>query len=119
MRYAYLIAVAVFVSGPALYAQRRADPKNSYHRVIGVLPLVGSGTHDDPIRPKYAPAHSGGQSGAGIIAFAFELTDDGKYAVAELVAVDRASLAPMLADRSPRTAWGLRQRWTSTKVGRP
>ena len=27
----------------ALPAQRRVDPRNIYHRVIGVLPLVGSG----------------------------------------------------------------------------
>jgi hypothetical protein len=29
------------------------------------------------------------------------LSDDGKYAIAELVAVDRAALLPILADRAP------------------
>ena len=36
-------------------AQRRVDPKNSYNRVIAVVPLTGSGTPVDPKRPKYAP----------------------------------------------------------------
>jgi hypothetical protein len=39
-------------------AQRRVDPRNIYHRVIGVVPLVGSGTPGDPVRPKYAPTES-------------------------------------------------------------
>src|ERR1700691_89328 len=84
-----------------LPAQRRVDPRNIYHRVIGVLPLIGSGTAADPIRPKYAPAGSlAAVPGTGIVAFAFELSDDGKYAFAELVAVDRTVLLPILADRS-------------------
>lgn len=86
----------------ALPAQRRVDPRNIYHRVIGVLPLVGSGTAADPIRPKYGPAGTPtSASGTGIIAYAFELSDDGKYAIAELVAVDRAALLDVLADHAP------------------
>jgi len=85
----------------ALPAQRRVDPRNIYHCVIGVLPLVGSGTAADPIRPKYVPpGKPTGPPGTGIIAYAFERSDDGKYAIAELVAVDRAALLPILADHS-------------------
>jgi len=77
--------------------QHRADPRNSYHRVVGVLPLAGSGATSDPKRPKYAPA-PGGESSSGIIAFAYEPSDDGKWAIAELVAVDRSALLPVLAE---------------------
>jgi hypothetical protein len=85
----------------ALPAQRSVSPRNIYHRVIGVLPLAGSGTAADPIRPKYAPAgRPSGAPGTGIIAYAFELSDDGRYAIAELVAVDRTVLLPVLADHS-------------------
>jgi hypothetical protein len=77
------------------------DPRYSYHRVIAVVPLVGSGTAQDPIRGKYVPtAETAGPTGTGIIAFAVQLSDDGKHAIIELVAVQRAALAPVLADRS-------------------
>jgi hypothetical protein len=93
--------VWVLILAAALAAQRRVDPRNSYHRVVGVLPLVGSGSANDPVRPKYAPAvASAGKTNGGIIAFAFELSDDGKLAIAELVAVDRVALAAVLADQS-------------------
>jgi hypothetical protein len=86
----------------ALLAQRSVDPHSIYHRVVGVLPLAGSGTAADPIRPKYAPpGNPTGAPGTGIIAYAFEFSDDGKYAIAELVAMDRTALLPILADHSP------------------
>lgn len=94
---------AVFLLATALFAQHRVDPYHSYHRVVGVLPLIGgSGSPNDPIRPKYAPnVPPTGPSSSGIIAFTFEFSDDGKHAIAELVAVDRTALAPVLADHSP------------------
>jgi hypothetical protein len=102
MRQYCLLAIATAVFATGLFAQRRVDPHNSFHRVIGVLPLAGAGTQEDPVRPKYAPApQASGAAGAGIIAFAFELSDDGKHAIAELVAVDRSALAAVLADREP------------------
>jgi hypothetical protein len=102
VRYRSCLIVAVLCFAAALPAQRRVDPRYSYHRVIAVVPLQGAGTADDPIRPKHAPAaQAGGPSRAGIIAFTFQLSDDGKYAIAEFVAVDRAGLAEVLADREP------------------
>jgi len=95
------VVVVLFILCSSLAAQRKVDPKNIYHRVVGVLPLIGSGTADDPVRPKHAPAVSqAGAPGTGIIAYAFELSDDRRYAIAELVAVDRATLVPILADHS-------------------
>jgi hypothetical protein len=80
-------------------AQRRVDPRNSYSRVIAVVPLTGSGTAADPKRPKYAPWPVS-QSIDGIIGFVFEPTDDGKSAVVEFVAQNRAALSSLLADKT-------------------
>ncbi len=94
-------ASLVLVVAASLCAQSRVDPRYTYHRVIAVVPLVGSGTAEDPIRAKYAPAsHEAKAPGSGIIAFAAERSDDGKLAIVELVAVERATLGPILADSS-------------------
>ena len=101
-RWCRLAAALLILVAAALTAQRRVDPRLSYHRVIAIVPTQGAGTAADPIRPRHAPSpEPGGPSRAGIIAFTFELTDDGKYAVAEFVAVDRAGLAEVLADHGP------------------
>ena len=90
MRHRLCLVVAILCFAAALSAQRRVDPRYSYHRAIAVVPLVGSGTAEDPIRGKYVPsAQIAGTPGTGIIAFAVELTDDGTRAIVELVAVQR------------------------------
>jgi hypothetical protein len=80
-------------------AQRRVDPRNTYHRIICVVPLEGSGTSADPTRPKYAPWPVS-QDPAGIIGFYFEPTDDGKSAVVEFIAQNRAALQTVLNDKT-------------------
>jgi hypothetical protein len=80
-------------------AQRRVDPRNSYTRVIAVVPLTGSGTAADPKRPKYAPWPASPNT-SGIIGFIFEPTDDGKSAVVEFVAQNRAAFSVLLADKT-------------------
>jgi|ERR1700678_1381428 hypothetical protein len=80
-------------------AQRRVDPRNTYHRAICVVPLTGTGTAADPKRPQYAPWPAS-QDPQGIIAFYFEPTDDGKSAVVEFIAQNRAALLPLLNDKS-------------------
>lgn len=102
MRHWLCCAVAFLCFAVALPAQRRVDPRYSYYRVIAVVPLVGSGTAEDPIRGKHVPtAQTAGPPGTGIIAFAVLPTDDGKRAIVELVAVNRAALAQILADHEP------------------
>jgi len=93
--------VFVFLVTLALHGQHRVDPRWSYHRAIVVAPLQGSGTAADPLRPKHAPAPATTPAANGIIAFMFLPSDDGKYAIAEFVALNRAALAPILADRAP------------------
>jgi hypothetical protein len=55
MRQWLCFAVVVMCFAATLPAQHRVDPRYSYHRVIAVVPLVGSGTAQDPIRGKYVP----------------------------------------------------------------
>jgi len=101
VRHWFCFVVAVLCSAAALPAQRRVDPLYSYHRVIAVVPMQGAGTLANPMRPKHAPPpNPAGPSRAGIIAFSFLPSDDGKFAIAEFVAVDRTALAEVLADRS-------------------
>jgi hypothetical protein len=95
-------------------AQRRVDSRNLYERVLAVVPMVGSGTPADPIRPAYGPlptasgitnpiptaATSNGviPLRQGIIAFSYVTSDDGKLALVEFVAADRAAFKDLLAD---------------------
>jgi hypothetical protein len=78
-------------------AQPSVDPRNTYHRVICVVPMIGSGTAADPLRPKYAPV-PGSATSNGIIGFTQVLTDDGKSAIVEFVAQTRTPLLPILSD---------------------
>jgi hypothetical protein len=80
-------------------AQRRVDPRNTYNRVIAVVPLTGGGTASDPKRPKYAPWPAAANA-SGILGFVFEPTDDGKSAVVEFVAQSRAAFSVLLADKT-------------------
>ena len=71
-----------------------------YERVLAVVPLVGSGTLSDPIRPMYAPAPSELVPGSrtGILAYTHVLSDDGKVALVEYVAADHAAFKEILSD---------------------
>jgi hypothetical protein len=80
-------------------AQRRVDPKNTYIRVIGVVSMIGRGTPDDPRRPQYAPWPATSDPN-GISGFFFQPSDDGKYAVVELVSRTRSALQTILSDKS-------------------
>jgi hypothetical protein len=65
--------------------------------------MVGRGTDDDPRRPMFAPVRERGEkpSRTGIIAYTFQESDDGRFALVEFVALDRAAFEPILADRNP------------------
>jgi hypothetical protein len=81
-------------------AQRRVDLRNLYHRVICVVPMVGSGTPDDPRRPQYAPwPPSQKPDPKGIIAFSHIASDDGRYALVEFVARDWSAFNAVLSDK--------------------
>ena len=93
-----LLLVAALGSG-----QRKVDPKNTYTRIICVVPMVGTGTANDPRRPQYAPwpPPSASQTGSRstILAFTQQVSDDGKSALLELVALDRSAFQAILNDK--------------------
>jgi hypothetical protein len=85
-------------------SRRAVDLRNTYHRLIAVVPLVGSGSRTDPRRPAYVPlstaAPAKGAARTGIIAWQHQLSDDKKFALVEFVATDRSAFTAILADRS-------------------
>ena len=91
--------VCLIAASSSLFGQQRVDPRNMYERVRAIVPLVGKGTSDDPKRPMYAPAAlSDPTSRAGILGFVWTTSDDGNFALVELVAADRAAFKDILAD---------------------
>ena len=93
--------LSMFLPGIAQY---RVDPRNMYERLYVVVPITGKGTKQDPKRPLYAPVPEQMKpaSRTGIIAFQFQPSDDGKFALAEFVAVDRTAFKTILADPTLR-----------------
>jgi hypothetical protein len=67
---------------PVTVHSRCVDMSNTYHRVIAVVPIVGTGTKSDPRRPAYVPLPTPGKPAArsGIIAFSFLESDDKEFA---------------------------------------
>lgn len=74
---------------------------------MAVVPMVGSGTLADPIRPLYAPTpgqlQASAKTRAGIIGFTHVLSDDHHFALVEFVARDRSAFQAILADKSVRS----------------
>ena len=87
--------------------QHRVEPNNTYQRIICVVPMVGTGTPEDPRRPQYAPlltlqsptqARPVVAPRSAILAFSQQVSDDGKYALVEFVAADRAAFQAIFND---------------------
>ena len=115
------LLAAFLAVAPVVCAQRHVDPRYTYYRVICVVPLAGQGTKADPIRPMYAPtasdmaaaetaaeaaAAAAATAGAAapvrtdIIAYAQQISDDGKYAIVEFVAQSRTAFQAIFNDTS-------------------
>jgi len=108
-RIAFLFTFLFAASSSQLFAQHKVQMHNMYERLYLVVPMIGSGTPQDPRRPMYVPAPvpPAADAGAhpassGIIAYAFQESDDGQYALVELVARDPSAFKPILEDREPR-----------------
>src|ERR1700733_12096891 len=102
-RYAAVFVIFVALFSGTVLGQHAVDPGMRYHRLICLVHLTGAGTPGDPIRPEYVPG-DGDSSQAdrtGIIAWAFQITDDRQMAIVHLVAVDRRAFAAVLADTRP------------------
>ena len=96
-----LATLAILCALPAglMAQQRKVDLQHMYERVICVVPMIGAGTYDDPRRPMFAPARPDPNDRSGIIGFSYQLSDDGKLALVEFVARDRAAFSEILSGR--------------------
>jgi hypothetical protein len=98
---------------------RRLAPENAYARVYCVVPIVGSGTLADPRRPLFAPAQPTAAAPldrTGIIAYQFQESDDGNYALAEFVSVARTGLAAVLTSTNPNVTFFERGKYTRQQI---
>ena len=82
----------LFGLSSALVSQPRVAAADVHERLLCIVPLVGSGTFNDPRRPLFAPARAD-RTGSGIIAYRFEESDDGNFALVEFVARERKAFA--------------------------
>lgn len=105
MRFLFILLISLKgLLVPGLEAQQRVDARNLYERVICIVPMVGRGTYEDPKRPLFAPVAMGDEekaAGRGIVSFSYQLSDDGKFAVMEMVARDRREFWPVLGGSRP------------------
>jgi hypothetical protein len=87
--------VCLLVAVGSAFAQHRVDPGSMYARVYAIVPMIGSGTWDDPKRPMFAPLPTQMTPGSrtGIIAFNQVTSDDGNFALIEIVTANRSELA--------------------------
>lgn len=108
------IAVMLMVAALPLEAEKRMDAKDRYERLVLIVPLVGSGTRDDPRRPMFVPARPG--ASPGLISFHYDVSDDAKTAIVELVAADANAFAPVLSASQGRADVKAFERGKSTKA---
>ncbi len=86
-----------------------------YERMLCIVPMVGEGTAEDPRRPQFAPTEkqleitrtivleSGDEiPGKGIIAFGYQESDDGKFAIVEFVARSRSAFREITESKDQR-----------------
>jgi hypothetical protein len=96
--------------------------RNTHERVVAIVPMIGKGTEDDPRRPMFAPLAAemappeddtaavaakstapgkpgqAAKSTGRIIAYTCKPSDDGRFALVEFVATDRAALDEILKE---------------------
>ncbi len=103
MRLSVACLLAALVTCSCFAADRRVDPRTTFHRVFAIVSMTGSGTFSDPRRPLHAPLPSEVGPKTGLMAFTFQPSDDGNFALVEIVAHDRSALAEVLNDRTIQT----------------
>ena len=83
MKLLLFAALPALLLGQAQF--RKVDPQLTHDRIIAIVPIIGTGTTNDPKRPQYTDA-------PGLTGFTAELSDDGRHALVEFVAKDRKLL---------------------------
>jgi hypothetical protein len=89
---------------------RRLEPNQAYERILCIVPIIGAGTPADPRRPMFTPADPAKEkidriraevrpekADPGILAFTFQESDDGRFAIVEFVARSEEAFRPILA----------------------
>ena len=112
-----LVALSVFTV--TVFAQGHVAPENMYQRVFCIVPMVGDGTPANPRRPMFVPvppslsqlqaqaavAAPTGEPTApvrsGILAFQYQVSDDGNFAFVEFVGADQQALSAILKSVDP------------------
>ncbi len=105
--------VPLFLVIPTADAQRKLDAGHNHERVIAVVPMTGAGTAADPRRPLHAPVKADPN---GIVSFSYQVSDDGRFAIVEFVARNRAALAPVLAGSQPNMRAFEKERTSKTEL---
>ena len=83
----------------SLFAQRSVLPSQRHERLVAIVPMTGAGTAADPKRPLFTNAR--GVEGTKFLSVTTLLSDDGRFALVEFVAADRAAFAPILQSALP------------------
>jgi hypothetical protein len=122
---AVAVLVCLFALVGTVQAQPPVSPHNSYERILVILPIIGSGTAADPMRPSLIPAPgsatpnilnisiSAPVTGTGvpvtpvaggpttpqnlILGYTWVPSDDGKFALTEIVMRDRSAFPSIMA----------------------
>ena len=95
-----VLILLVSTTSPALLGQRAVNPQNRYERLVCVVPMIGTGTAEDPRRPQFAPA--GPDEPTAILSYSYILSDDEQFALVEYVSVDQSAFAAILTHPDPR-----------------
>jgi hypothetical protein len=119
------ILVCLYMVAATANAQPPVSPRNSYERILVILPIIGSGTAADPMRPSLIPAPGGAtpnilniaisvpMTGPGVAAtpaglaptapqnlilgYSWVKSDDGNSALTEIVMRDRSAFPAIMA----------------------
>jgi hypothetical protein len=118
------LTLAVCLLIPALSVAGGPDHTVIYPRLICIVPMIGSGTVQDPLRPLFAPSpQSSGttadllNASSQIIAFQTVPTDDGKAGIVVFVARSYAAFGPILRDSRVLKSFD-RNRWSEDDLVR-
>lgn len=108
----FLLLLALIVP---VFSQRRVDPSHLHERILCVVPMVGAGTYEDPRRPAFAPTAADSKVSTNsttdstteapgvqpleekILAYSYQVSDDGQFALVEFVARDQKAFREIYA----------------------
>jgi len=88
-------SVSATVQRPAA-SVRLVDPGLTYQHIYARVPLIGSGTKNDPKRPMFVAPPSQAPTATnhtGILAYQMQISDDGNWALCEFVGATPQDLA--------------------------